>query len=366
MGEKEKARRLSFVEKLSLNFVISSSIYRFPDFFYRSSSLEKLRVSYILILECTVSWKSLRKLTLSCCCNLKYESVDNILSGSPMLETLGLHYCTGPVRLDLSKSRSLRRLKIRDYKGYPNISGNDRQRLAEIVAPHIHYLKLRSCYKPLTLVDVSCLMEAHLDIFSGHSSSLALNIPFEEKADFLQTGVLKMLAKLQNAERLSFGGSLLQIMSLAELRGVSFPTFKVQTLTLRTRFAQSFIPGITRLLPGLRKLIAVPTHIDDIDIEDSDLDSYLDSQGLNPDQCWRSKYDVFPTSDESDMIVRNEESLWELVVSFVAMVLRNVMTLEMLVVGLNHIDRNFNDAESFEDLLQMLPNKNNVSIVLKR
>lgn len=101
-------------------------------------------------------------------------------------------------------------------------------------------------------------------------------------------------------------------------------------------------------------------------LQDSDLDSYLDSQGLNPDQCWRSKYDVFPTSDESDMIVRNEESLWELVVSFVAMVLRNVMTLEMLVVGLNHIDRNFNDAESFEDLLQMLPNKNNVSIVLKR
>ncbi|KAG5377472.1 hypothetical protein IGI04_042068 [Brassica rapa subsp. trilocularis] len=44
-----------------------------------------------------------------------------------------------------------------------------------------------------------------------------------------------MLAKLQNAERLSFGGSLFQILSLAELRGVSFPTFKVQTLTLKTR-----------------------------------------------------------------------------------------------------------------------------------
>ncbi|KAH0908025.1 LOW QUALITY PROTEIN: hypothetical protein HID58_039852, partial [Brassica napus] len=130
----------------------------------------------------------------------------------------------------------------------------------------------------------------------------------------LQTGVLKMLAKLQNAERLSFGGSLFQILSLAELRGVSFPTFKVQTLTLKTRFAKSFVPGITRLLhnsPGLKKLI------------DWYLDNYLNSQGLNPDQCWRSKYDVFPTSDESDMIVRNEASLWELVVSFVEMVLKN-------------------------------------------
>nr|VDD34774.1 unnamed protein product [Brassica oleracea] len=344
------------VEKLYL--VLDGSIhYRLPDFFYRSSSLEKLSVNFDMIPECTVSWKSLRKLALRSC-NLNDESIDNILSGSPMLETLRLIYCTGPQRLDLSKSRHM------------DIDRNDDQRLDEIVAPHINYLKLKSSYKPLTLVDVSCLMEANLDIFRRHSSSWQLNTPFREKADFLQTGVLKMLAKLQNAERLSFGGSLLQILSLAELRGVSFPTFKVQTLTLKTRFAKSSVPGITRLLhnsPGLKKLIAVPTHIDDIDIEDWYLDNYLESQGLNPDQCWRSKYDVFPTSDESDdMIVRNEESSWELVVSFVEMMLRNVTTLEMLVVGLKHIDRSFNDSNLLEDLLQMLPNNNYVSIVLKR
>uniref|UniRef100_A0A0D3EI78 Uncharacterized protein n=1 Tax=Brassica oleracea var. oleracea TaxID=109376 RepID=A0A0D3EI78_BRAOL len=322
-----------------------------------TSSLEKLSVNFDMIPECTVSWKSLRKLALRSC-NLNDESIDNILSGSPMLETLRLIYCTGPQRLDLSKSRHM------------DIDRNDDQRLDEIVAPHINYLKLKSSYKPLTLVDVSCLMEANLDIFRRHSSSWQFNTPFREKADFLQTGVLKMLAKLQNAERLSFGGSLLQILSLAELRGVSFPTFKVQTLTLKTRFAKSSVPGITRLLhnsPGLKKLIAVPTHIDDIDIEDWYLDNYLESQGLNPDQCWRSKYDVFPTSDESDdMIVRNEESSWELVVSFVEMMLRNVTTLEMLVVGLKHIDRSFNDSNLLEDLLQMLPNNNYVSIVLKR
>ncbi|XP_013608555.1 PREDICTED: putative F-box/LRR-repeat protein At5g02700 [Brassica oleracea var. oleracea] len=308
-----------------------------------TSSLEKLSVNFDMIPECTVSWKSLRKLALRSC-NLNDESIDNILSGSPMLETLRLIYCTGPQRLDLR---------------HMDIDRNDDQRLDEIVAPHINYLKLKSSYKPLTLVDVSCLMEANLDIFRRHSSSWQFNTPFREKADFLQTGVLKMLAKLQNAERLSFGGSLLQILSLAELRGVSFPTFKVQTLTLKTRFAKSSVPGITRLLhnsPGLKKLIA-----------DWYLDNYLESQGLNPDQCWRSKYDVFPTSDESDdMIVRNEESSWELVVSFVEMMLRNVTTLEMLVVGLKHIDRSFNDSNLLEDLLQMLPNNNYVSIVLKR
>ncbi|KAL0648845.1 hypothetical protein Bca4012_047136 [Brassica carinata] len=276
--------------------------------------------------QSTKQWKCLGNLLALRSCNLNDESIDNILSGSPMLETLRLIYCTGPQRLDLSKSRTLRRLKIHWYEGHMDIDRNDDQRLDEIVAPHINHLKLKR--------------------------------------------VLKMLAKLQNAERLSFGGSLLQILSLAELRGVSFPTFKVQTLTLKTRFAKSSVPGITRLLhnsPGLKKLIAVPTHIDDIDIEDWYLDNYLESQGLNPDQCWRSKYDVFPTSDESDdMIVRNEESSWELVVSFVEMMLRNVTTLEMLVVGLKHIDRSFNDSNLLEDLLQMLPNNNYVSIVLKR
>lgn len=62
-------------------------------------------------------------------------------------------------------------------------------------------------------------------------------------------------------------------------------------------------------------------------LQDWYLDNYLNSQGLNPDQCWRSKYDVFPTSDESDMIVRNEASLWELVVSFVEMVLKNYIVI---------------------------------------
>ena len=51
--------------------------------------------------------------------------------------------------------------------------------------------------------------------------------------------------------------SFCQILSLAELRGVPFPTLKVQTLTVKTEFVRSVIPGISRLLqnsPGLKKL----------------------------------------------------------------------------------------------------------------
>lgn len=103
-------------------------------------------------------------------------------------------------------------------------------------------------------------------------------------------------------------------------------------------------------------------------LQDSDIYSYLESQGLNPDQRFYP-YEFFPTSDEFSEIVRYEESLWELVVYFVEMVLINVTTLETLVVGLNSTGRNFNDAKLLEELLQMratLPSNNNVSIVLKR
>ncbi|KAG2262421.1 hypothetical protein Bca52824_069500 [Brassica carinata] len=346
--------------------VLSRGWRHISSIFYRSSSLETLSVDYDMIPGCTVSWKSLRKLKLGNC-NLYGKIIDNILSGSPILETLELFHCRGPQRLDLNKSRSLRRLEIYDYDGEPTeIDDYDEhyQGPNEIVAPHIQYLSLCSSYGPFTLVDVSCLAEASIHIYLD-----AYELPFNLKAEIFQTAVLEMLAKLQNAERLSFDGTLLQILSLAQLRGVSFPTFKVQTLTLKTTLARSVIPGITMLLhnsPGLKKLIVEASQLGDI--EDRDIYSYLESQGLDPDQSWYS-YKFFPTSDEFYAIVKDKESTWEVVVLFVEMMLINVTTLETLVVGLEYIGRCFNNAKLHEEVLRMLPtlvNNNNVSIVLKR
>ncbi|KAL0888743.1 hypothetical protein Bca101_012726 [Brassica carinata] len=344
-----------------MEFVVSRNVEKLT-----LSSLETLSVDYDMIPGCTVSWKSLRKLKLGNC-NLYGKIIDNILSGSPILETLELFHCRGPQRLDLNKSRSLRRLEIYDYDGEPTeIDDYDEhyQGPNEIVAPHIQYLSLCSSYGPFTLVDVSCLAEASIHIYLD-----AYELPFNLKAEIFQTAVLEMLAKLQNAERLSFDGTLLQILSLAQLRGVSFPTFKVQTLTLKTTLARSVIPGITMLLhnsPGLKKLIVEASQLGDI--EDRDIYSYLESQGLDPDQSWYS-YKFFPTSDEFYAIVKDKESTWEVVVLFVEMMLINVTTLETLVVGLEYIGRCFNNAKLHEEVLRMLPtlvNNNNVSIVLKR
>ena len=90
----------------------------------------------------------------------------------------------------------------------------------------------------------------------------------------------------------------------------------------------------------------------------------MDSEGLNRDECWRSKYEVFPTSLEFCRMIRCKDEMWKLMASFMEMVIRNVKTLETLVVGLEYV---VSDARWFG--LQMIPtlsNNNNVSIVLKR
>uniref|UniRef100_A0A0D2ZRD2 Uncharacterized protein n=1 Tax=Brassica oleracea var. oleracea TaxID=109376 RepID=A0A0D2ZRD2_BRAOL len=185
------------VENLSLDF--SSHYYvKLPDFFCNSSSVKQLNIdigfSHMIVPEyCTVSWTSLQKLSLSCG-RLSDESMANILSGCPVLENLTLHNCVELKVLDLSKSL---RLRILDVKCTMTDWGS-----TQIVAPHIHRLRLLSSQSSSpTLVNVDSLTEAKLEIL------FSVKRYFTFKADFFQTVVLKMLEKLQNAEKLTFGGN---------------------------------------------------------------------------------------------------------------------------------------------------------------
>ncbi|CAH8269828.1 unnamed protein product [Arabidopsis lyrata] len=325
--------------------------YSFPVSFYLSSSLKQLTVTldfFYMTPTCKVSWKSLRNLALRRC-KLPDGSIDNILSGCPILESLTLGTCRLLERLDLSKSPSLRRLDInRQYCDTGPIA---------IVAPHIHYLRLTYSSTPSTLLDVSSLIEANLNIISSRLCPLT--------ADRYQTMALKMLANSHNVERLTVGETLLQILSLAELRGVPFPTLKVQTLIVKTEFVRSVIPGISRLLqnsPGLKKLTLHTMQQSHVIMDMHPL------KGFYPDQCWRSKCEMFPTSKEIYEMLGCNDATSKLVASFSELVLRNAKTLEMMVVWLGGSYFN-DDAQWFQQLLQMvatLSHDNNVSILLKR
>lgn len=107
-------------------------------------------------------------------------------------------------------------------------------------------------------------------------------------------------------------------------------------------------------------------------LQNRDLYRCLESQGLNPDQCWRSKYEAFPTSDEFFRMIsyHRKDETWKLMVLFMEMVMKNVKTLETLVVEWKYIESIVSHESWFEEyFLQMLPtlsNNNNVFIVFKR
>ncbi|CAE6016010.1 unnamed protein product [Arabidopsis arenosa] len=264
-----------------------------------------------------------------------------ILSGSPLLESLTLYFCDQLRVLDLSKSLRLRTLKINRNIWVLGPT--------HIVAPHIHRLRLTNSQLPCTFVNLSSLAEARLDI-----CIVPITRIFE--ADFLQDMVLKMLEKLQNVEKLTFEGNFLQIISLAEVRGVPFPMFKVKDLTLETVIFQYVIPGIERLLqnsPDLKKLTIRARDTNTIGEED--INNYLQLQGLNPDQCWRSKDGVF--FNNLPWYLESKHAT-----SFVELVLKNTKTLDIdkIVILLNERYLRF----KFEELVVPTLSHNNFSIAL--
>ncbi|KAL1219923.1 F-box/LRR-repeat protein [Cardamine amara subsp. amara] len=320
-------------ENLSLDFCLSNyKKYMFPDKFYATSSIKRLHLALnnctTLIPRSKVFWPSLKHLCLDRC-NIPDESAAKILSGCPVLESLTLTLCSVLVRLDLAKSIHLKRLEI-DLK----YSGPK-----EIVAPHVQYLRLKTYSRPCSLVDISSVTEAKLDIYY---------VEFAKMDYFLYMMDLKIVAKLQNTEKLTLGAIFLQALTLAEFRGVPFPMLKITSLTLETKIFRYIVPGIARLLQNSHGLKKLTLHLMKCEaIEEMYLHSYSDSRGL--------EFGIFPTSREPKLIAL-----------FIEFLLGNTKTLETLVVRLE----NNLDATKFEELLQMAQtishNYNDVSILVKQ
>ncbi|KAJ4892031.1 putative F-box/LRR-repeat protein [Raphanus sativus] len=126
------------VENMSLEFDYRGDHKCYvPDFFYISNSFKQLSVelffSDLNLPSCSVSWTSLKMLSLRSC-KISEECIDKILSGCPILESLTLYFCGKLMVLDLSKSLSLRTLVIERNVWVPGPT--------HIVAPHIHCLRL--------------------------------------------------------------------------------------------------------------------------------------------------------------------------------------------------------------------------------
>ncbi|KAJ0264361.1 F-box domain-containing protein [Hirschfeldia incana] len=332
------------VENLSLDFLHYYYEYKLPDFFCNSSSVKQLEInlssSRMIVPECSVFWTSLHKLSLSWC-RLSDDSMAKILSGCPVLEYLTLCNCYGLKVLDLSKSLHLRTL---DVKLTVPVSVS-----TKIVAPHIHCLRFLN-YESLscTLVNVDSLTEAKLEVFFPVNRYLTFN-------DFRQVMVSKMLERLQNAEKLTFWGNFIQLLSLVEIHGVPFPMFKVKSLTLDTKISQYAIPGMERLLqnsPDLEKLTVRARNFN-TSLE-KHLDKYLKIKGFNLSTCWRSKDGA---SWSKCCVYAKSKN----VASLVELVLKNTNKLDKMVVLL---DEPYLKFKIKDVMVPTLPRNKNVNVVL--
>ncbi|CAH8313173.1 unnamed protein product [Eruca vesicaria subsp. sativa] len=329
------------VEKLSL---VLKDYYVFSDFFFSNPSLKQLIVDSRnkMSPKCTVSWTSLQTLSLRNC--LLDESFAKVLSGSPVLETLTLRSCSISC-LDLSESRRIRRLDIEFTNSSP--------KKCHIVAPHIHYLRLIDFRQKCTLGDVSSLTEADIDSIYFVPRFWCIQVDLEDPSKDLDYQVMMqtMLEKLQNVENLTVGLSFLQMLSIAEFRGVPFPTLKVKTLTLKTTIIRSAVPGIAKLLqhsPELKKIFFYKTE--DWNCAEKYVNRCLDPQ--DPQDL------IFPAKSAFKVAKP------DLVASFIELLLLNTRTLETLVLQL----RSCLNTSNYDELSQIaltLSRKNKVSIVLK-
>ncbi|KAL4563325.1 hypothetical protein LXL04_027366 [Taraxacum kok-saghyz] len=157
-----------------------------------------------------INWKNLRKFSISYG-NLDEVLIENILSGSPLLETLVLNSCYGFRRLDIT-SKSVKNLV---FSGYMVPDDEIEADIIEINAPNILSLTIRGelLLWKLLLLNVSSLVEANLDYICGEST------PEEMEEEMLKGFILN----LHHVKEFKIGVSCSKVLSRLEAKGLIFP-----------------------------------------------------------------------------------------------------------------------------------------------
>ncbi|GKB22205.1 F-box protein-like protein [Tanacetum coccineum] len=167
---------LSILNKFSeVEFVLDQ-------FFFVNSSFTRLRLDdcvFKINPTGALSWRNLNRLFIPKG-KLDEGLIKNILSGSPLLETLELYRCYGFGRIDIT-SKSVKKLVIGGYSDPEDEV--DLTHIVEINAPHIMSLQIIldfSLWK-LVLLNVSSLVEAELDYRTYRLLALGGTLRLEAK-----------------------------------------------------------------------------------------------------------------------------------------------------------------------------------------
>ncbi|KAL8236103.1 hypothetical protein R6Q59_017184 [Mikania micrantha] len=207
------------VEELCLTFwnMECEAEFLLDQFFFINSCFTDLTLSGCIFNPTgAISWKNLSSLCISHG-NLDENLIDNILSGSPVLETLVLDNFYGYRRLDIT-SKSVKNLVFSGYM-IPDDVSDDLADVIEINAPKILSLTIQDdlLLWKLLLVNVYYLVEADLDYTKGIHYDTD---PKQAEEDMLKEFILN----LRHVKELKIGIFCFKVLSRLEAKGFIFPS----------------------------------------------------------------------------------------------------------------------------------------------
>ncbi|XP_076918502.1 F-box/LRR-repeat protein 25-like [Bidens hawaiensis] len=199
------------VEELHLGLWCMEIQTEFPvdQFVFISSCFTYLKFSGCLLNPTmAISWKNLRTLCISDYCKLDEGLIQNILSGSPVLETLVLDKCHGCTRLNIT-SKSVKNLVFNEY------TGRHIEDIIETNAPNILSLTYKSwlMIRKLLLLNVSSLVEVDINYWHGTTDEL-------EEEETLE----RFLLKLRHVKVLKIGRHSFKVLKRLEAKGFIRPS----------------------------------------------------------------------------------------------------------------------------------------------
>ncbi|KAL7593537.1 hypothetical protein Lser_V15G32375 [Lactuca serriola] len=220
------------VEELNLkvwNVEVIADEFVLDQFFFINSCFTDLRLSGCILNPIgAISWKNLRSLWISEG-NLDEDLIENILSGSPQLETLVFNECYGYKRLDIT-SKSVKNLVFNGYYWVPpDDECDDLSHIIEINAPNILSLTIEGdlLLWKLLLVNVSSLIEANLDYtMLGHHETTEYSLfgyhatTLKDEEEMLEEFILN----LSHVNELKIRRSCSKVVSRLEFKGFVFPS----------------------------------------------------------------------------------------------------------------------------------------------
>lgn len=174
-----------------------------PDFFFTSSSF--IRVSlcgFIFERVDVISWENLRTLHIDAF--IDEYMIENILSGSPLLETLELACCEGFERIDITTNKSVKNL---GFFGYGKHEFKD---VIQINAPYILTLAIKGLFllKDLMLLNVSSLIKAELSYSTNRCFQL---VDIDEEQEMHKEMLKGHLLNLAHVKEVKIGKLCLEV-----------------------------------------------------------------------------------------------------------------------------------------------------------